>query len=135
VDPASHFHGGFNEQLCTCETRRGLRGPPLSPVLRSLWFQNAVGGDSMQVFSCVCAAGQGRLDGALCSYTEKDKQAYLRAAHAAGIRNIEMESSVFAAMCSMCGLRGKGEFDGLDTIPPSSLLCWPFLESCHGSSS
>ncbi|XP_042551011.1 uridine phosphorylase 1 isoform X2 [Dipodomys spectabilis] len=49
--------------------------------------------------------GQGRLDGALCSYTEKDKQAYLRAAHAAGIRNIEMESSVFAAMCSMCGLR------------------------------
>ncbi|XP_042550949.1 uridine phosphorylase 1 [Dipodomys spectabilis] len=48
--------------------------------------------------------GQGRLDGALCSYTEKDKQAYLRAAHAAGIRNIEMESSVFAAMCSMCGL-------------------------------
>ncbi|XP_023570330.1 uridine phosphorylase 1-like isoform X1 [Octodon degus] len=49
--------------------------------------------------------GQGRLDGALCSYTEKDKQDYLRAAHAAGIRNIEMESSVFAAMCSACGLR------------------------------
>nr|XP_051709143.1 uridine phosphorylase 1 isoform X2 [Oryctolagus cuniculus] len=49
--------------------------------------------------------GQGRLDGALCSYTEKDKQAYLHAAHAAGIRNIEMESSVFAAMCSACGLR------------------------------
>nr|XP_004652987.1 uridine phosphorylase 1 [Jaculus jaculus]XP_044991892.1 uridine phosphorylase 1 [Jaculus jaculus]XP_044991893.1 uridine phosphorylase 1 [Jaculus jaculus]XP_044991894.1 uridine phosphorylase 1 [Jaculus jaculus]XP_044991895.1 uridine phosphorylase 1 [Jaculus jaculus] len=49
--------------------------------------------------------GQGRLDGALCSYTEKDKQAYLHAAHAAGIRNIEMESSVFAAICSACGLR------------------------------
>ncbi|XP_004839923.1 uridine phosphorylase 1 [Heterocephalus glaber] len=49
--------------------------------------------------------GQGRLDGALCTYTEKDKQAYLQAAHAAGIRNIEMESSVFAAMCSACGLR------------------------------
>lgn len=49
--------------------------------------------------------GQGRLDGALCSYTEKDKQDYLRAAHAAGVRNIEMESSVFAAMCSACGLR------------------------------
>ncbi|XP_014386007.1 PREDICTED: uridine phosphorylase 1 [Myotis brandtii] len=38
--------------------------------------------------------GQGRLDGALCSYTEQDKQEYLRAAHAAGVRNIEMESSV-----------------------------------------
>lgn len=49
--------------------------------------------------------GQGRLDGALCSYTEKDKQDYLQAAYAAGIRNIEMESSVFAAMCSACGIR------------------------------
>ncbi|XP_030652097.1 uridine phosphorylase 1 isoform X3 [Nomascus leucogenys] len=49
--------------------------------------------------------GQGRLDGALCSYTEKDKQAYLEAAYAAGVRNIEMESSVFAAMCSACGLQ------------------------------
>ena len=50
--------------------------------------------------------GQGRLDGALCSYTEKDKQEYLRSAYAAGIRNIEMEASVFAAMCNACGLRG-----------------------------
>ncbi|XP_007942337.1 uridine phosphorylase 1 [Orycteropus afer afer] len=49
--------------------------------------------------------GQGRLDGAFCSYTEEDKQEYLRAAHAVGIRNIEMESSVFAAMCTASGLR------------------------------
>ncbi|XP_019508511.1 PREDICTED: uridine phosphorylase 1 isoform X2 [Hipposideros armiger] len=49
--------------------------------------------------------GQGRLDGALCCYTEAEKQAYLQAAHTAGVRNIEMESSVFAAMCSACGLR------------------------------
>lgn len=55
----------------------------------------------------MCASGQGRLDGALCSYTEKDKQAYLEAAYAAGVRNIEMESSVFAAMCSACGLQGR----------------------------
>lgn len=67
-----------------------------------------------------CATGQGRLDGALCSYTEKDKQAYLRAAHAAGVRNIEMESSVFATMCSACGLKGK----------PS----WPFSVSFAGPS-
>lgn len=53
------------------------------------------------------SSGQGRLDGALCSYTERDKQEYLRAAHAAGVRNIEMESSVFAAMCRACGLRGR----------------------------
>lgn len=49
--------------------------------------------------------GQGRLDGALCGYTEKDKQEYLQAAYKAGVRNIEMESSVFAAMCRACGLR------------------------------
>ncbi|XP_075414254.1 uridine phosphorylase 1 isoform X2 [Tenrec ecaudatus] len=49
--------------------------------------------------------GQGRLDGALCSYTEKDKHQYLKAAYATGIRNIEMESSVFAAMCGACNLR------------------------------
>lgn len=52
------------------------------------------------------SSGQGRLDGALCSYSEKDKQEYLEAAHAAGIRNIEMESSVLAAMCGACGLQG-----------------------------
>ncbi|KAM6178163.1 uridine phosphorylase 1 [Rhynchocyon petersi] len=49
--------------------------------------------------------GQGRLDGAFCTYTEKEKQEYLKTAYAAGIRNIEMESSVFAAMCGACGLR------------------------------
>ncbi|XP_029786491.1 uridine phosphorylase 1 isoform X2 [Suricata suricatta] len=49
--------------------------------------------------------GQGRLDGALCSYSEKDKQEYLWAAHAAGIRNIEMECSVLAFMCGACGLQ------------------------------
>lgn len=51
-------------------------------------------------------AGQGRLDGAFCSYTEKDKLDYLRKARDAGVCNIEMESSVFAAMCKMSGLKG-----------------------------
>ncbi|XP_063736461.1 uridine phosphorylase 1 isoform X2 [Eleginops maclovinus] len=49
--------------------------------------------------------GQARLDGAFCSYTEKDKQEYLKKASEAGICNIEMESSVFAAMCKLSGLR------------------------------
>lgn len=71
----------------------------------------------------MCASGQGRLDGALCSYTEKDKQAYLEAAYAAGVRNIEMESSVFAAMCSACGLQGRRHSMSL-SIPPSLLLSW-----------
>ncbi|KAJ3597740.1 hypothetical protein NHX12_001257 [Muraenolepis orangiensis] len=49
--------------------------------------------------------GQARLDGAFCSYTEKDKQDYLAKAYASGVRNIEMESLVFAAMCKLSGLK------------------------------
>ncbi|XP_060103715.1 uridine phosphorylase 1 [Heteronotia binoei] len=50
--------------------------------------------------------GQARLDGAICSYSEEEKLQYLKSAYEAGVRNIEMESSVFAAMCNLCGLRG-----------------------------
>uniref|UniRef100_A0A3P9Q9W6 Uridine phosphorylase n=1 Tax=Poecilia reticulata TaxID=8081 RepID=A0A3P9Q9W6_POERE len=49
--------------------------------------------------------GQARLDGAFCSYTEADKQEYLLKAKEAEVCNIEMESSVFAAMCKLSGLR------------------------------
>ncbi|XP_076784877.1 uridine phosphorylase 2 isoform X3 [Arvicanthis niloticus] len=50
--------------------------------------------------------GQGRLDGALCSFSREKKLDYLKRAYRAGVRNIEMESTVFAAMCGLCGLRG-----------------------------
>ncbi|KAF5899665.1 uridine phosphorylase 2, partial [Clarias magur] len=49
--------------------------------------------------------GQGRLDGALCSFSTEEKLEYLRKAHEAGIRNIEMESTVFAAMCGVCNIK------------------------------
>lgn len=52
-------------------------------------------------------AGQGRLDGAICLYNEEEKLQYLKEAYDSGVRNIEMESSVFAAMCSLSGVRGK----------------------------
>ncbi|KAG8572293.1 hypothetical protein GDO81_012005 [Engystomops pustulosus] len=38
-------------------------------------------------------------------YEEEEKMQYLKSAYEAGIRNIEMESSVFAAMCNISGLR------------------------------
>lgn len=41
--------------------------------------------------------GQGRLDGAICEYTLEDKMKFLQDAHAAGVRNIEMESLQFGA--------------------------------------
>jgi hypothetical protein len=44
--------------------------------------------------------GQGRVDGALCEHSEDDKLAFLRRAHERGVRNIEMESAVFAAFCN-----------------------------------
>ncbi|XP_041040462.1 uridine phosphorylase 1-like isoform X1 [Carcharodon carcharias] len=50
--------------------------------------------------------GQARLDGAFCNYTYEDKMNYLHCAYEAGVRNIEMESSVFAAMCNRSGLPG-----------------------------
>uniref|UniRef100_A0A2D4HNE1 Nucleoside phosphorylase domain-containing protein n=1 Tax=Micrurus lemniscatus lemniscatus TaxID=129467 RepID=A0A2D4HNE1_MICLE len=54
-----------------------------------------------------CAfVGQARLDGAICTYTEEEKMQYLKEAHKTGVRNIEMESSVFAAMCNLSGLKG-----------------------------
>ncbi|NXS52736.1 UPP2 phosphorylase, partial [Brachypteracias leptosomus] len=51
--------------------------------------------------------GQGRLDGALCSFSSEKKLEYLQRAHDAGVRNIEMESTAFAALCGLCGLRGE----------------------------
>ena len=51
--------------------------------------------------------GQGRLDGALCSFSHAEKLEYLQRAYEAGVRNIEMESTVFAAMCRVCGLKGE----------------------------
>ncbi|XP_036622021.1 uridine phosphorylase 1-like [Trichosurus vulpecula] len=49
--------------------------------------------------------GQVRLDGAFRSYTDEDKQEFLQAAYDAGIRNIEVESSIFAPMCGASGIK------------------------------
>ncbi|CAK8693141.1 unnamed protein product [Clavelina lepadiformis] len=44
---------------------------------------------------------QGRLDGALCSYKEKDKMEFIKRCHDKfGIKNMEMESACFIAMCN-----------------------------------
>ncbi|XP_013793023.2 uridine phosphorylase 1-like [Limulus polyphemus] len=50
--------------------------------------------------------GQGRLDGAFCCYTEREKTEYLHHLKHVGIINIEMESLAFAAICNYCNLRG-----------------------------
>ncbi|XP_025914046.1 LOW QUALITY PROTEIN: uridine phosphorylase 2 [Apteryx rowi] len=56
---------------------------------------------------CTCNfyEGQGRLDGALCSFSSEKKLEYLKRAYKASVRNTEMESTVFAATCGLCGLK------------------------------
>lgn len=49
---------------------------------------------------------QGRLDGAICDYTEKEKMAFLQKAYDLGVRNLEMESLGFAAFCQRLQIKG-----------------------------
>lgn len=49
--------------------------------------------------------GQGRLDGAFCTYSKEDKTEFLKKAHSSGVRNIEMESLVFTAFCNRAGIK------------------------------
>ncbi|KAG5878431.1 hypothetical protein JTB14_026304 [Gonioctena quinquepunctata] len=49
--------------------------------------------------------GQGRLDGAFCDYSEKDKMDFLEHLSANGIKNIEMEATPFAALTHHAGIR------------------------------
>ncbi|MBT3705223.1 uridine phosphorylase [Candidatus Peregrinibacteria bacterium] len=48
---------------------------------------------------------QGRLDGAICDYTEQDKMAFLKEAHHLGVRNMEMEATEFAAFTRRLRIR------------------------------
>ncbi|XP_041057031.1 uridine phosphorylase 2 [Carcharodon carcharias] len=73
--------------------------------------------------------GQGRLDGALCSFSNEEKLEYLKKAYKAGVRNIEMESTVFAAMCHSCDLKAAvvcvallNRFDGDQITTPHEVL-------------
>jgi uridine phosphorylase len=63
--------------------------------------------------------GQARLDGAFCDYTENEKMTFLSEAYERGIRNIEMESICFAAMCRQCNVRG-------------AVVCVTLLDRLHG---
>ncbi|XP_061432368.1 uridine phosphorylase 1-like [Lethenteron reissneri] len=69
----------------------------------------AVGGFQTVLGNTMCThdfyEGQARLDGAVCTYSHEEKLAYLRAAHEAGVCNIEMESSVFSVLCRLSGLQ------------------------------
>lgn len=62
---------------------------------------------------------QGRLDGAFCDYSEDDKMEYLNKLHKAGVVNIEMEATAFAALTHHAGIR-------------SAVVCVTFLDRLKG---
>ncbi|CAD7084498.1 unnamed protein product [Hermetia illucens] len=49
--------------------------------------------------------GQGRLDGAFCEFSENEKMEYLEKLRDFGVVNIEMESSIFAALTHYAGIK------------------------------
>ncbi|XP_065366544.1 uridine phosphorylase 1 [Calliphora vicina] len=49
--------------------------------------------------------GQGRLDGASCHYSESDKMAFIQQCYDKGIRNIEMEATMFASLTKHVGVK------------------------------
>ncbi|XP_017470386.1 PREDICTED: uridine phosphorylase 1 isoform X2 [Rhagoletis zephyria] len=49
--------------------------------------------------------GQGRLDGAFCEFTEAEKMEYLEMLSSKGVVNIEMESTIFAALTYHAGIK------------------------------
>ena len=61
-------------------------------------------GGKSNFFLCL---GQARLDGAFCSYTEKDKMEYIAWLKEGGVANIEMESTCFAALTYQAGIRSS----------------------------
>merc|ERR1712106_330439 len=63
--------------------------------------------------------GQGRIDGAICEYTEDDKLKYLQEVAAKGVTNMEMEALVFAALTHMAKIR-------------SSVVCVTLLDRLKG---
>lgn len=47
---------------------------------------------------------QGRTDGAICDHTEEEKMNFLKKVQRKGIKNIEMESTLFAALTKYAGI-------------------------------
>ncbi len=62
---------------------------------------------------------QGRLDGAFCDFTEKDKMDYLKKLRDFGVVNIEMESTIFAALTHHAGIK-------------SAIVCVALLNRLNG---
>eukprot|EP01137_Pigoraptor_chileana_P029094 Opistho-2@13848 len=67
-------------------------------------------GINVVIGKTICAEdfyeGQARLDGAICEHTHDEKLEFLKRAHDMGVRNVEMESLVFAAFTTKLNIPG-----------------------------
>jgi uridine phosphorylase len=63
--------------------------------------------------------GQGRLDGAFCEFSESEKMEYLEKLKDFGVVNIEMESTIFAALTHHAGIK-------------SAIVCVSLLDRLQG---
>lgn len=63
--------------------------------------------------------GQGRIDGALCEYSNEDRLDFLKKLKEAGVTNIEMEATAIGSLCSKAGVAG-------------AIVCVALLDRLHG---
>mmetsp|Transcript_9678 Transcript_9678/g.13573 ORF Transcript_9678/g.13573 Transcript_9678/m.13573 type:complete len:351 (-) Transcript_9678:27-1079(-) len=84
----SHLDERLAEAALACAKGDGTDAFPEIPCV----IGNTLGTDDFY-------EGQGRCDGSICDYTEADKMEWLQRAYDAGVRNIEMESTLFACFC------------------------------------
>ena len=88
------FHTVSGKTVCTNDFYEG--------DLHFIVFFHSIIFFSRTFFLCL---GQARLDGAFCSYTEKEKMEYIEWLKEGGVANIEMESTCFAALTYQAGIR------------------------------
>lgn len=91
------------------------RPTSLDEGLSTLAVKLASGNDGKEPIACVKGKtigtddfyeGQARLDGAEVDYEAEDRIKWLQQAYDCGVRNIEMESTCFAAWCHRTGIPG-----------------------------
>ncbi|GMT01504.1 hypothetical protein PENTCL1PPCAC_23679, partial [Pristionchus entomophagus] len=105
------LNGELNEEYVQWIAGRKVAHPTLLCPLLSSDLSTLAAQMKLPIVSgkTLCAddfyEGQMRLDGFFCEYTEQDKLSFLTALHARGVRNIEMESTAFAATTGRAGVR------------------------------
>lgn len=94
--------------------------PELAEALHQVSIEHGISATKGKTFSTDCFyEGQGRIDGALCDYSEAAKFDFLHRLEAMGVRNIEMEAAQFASFTHRIGIR-------------AAIVCVTIVDRLHG---